>query len=313
MSQPHVSGVDELFSWAKRWRGPSVDRRKISAREAVSDIRSGMEDGALMKKYGLSPDGLQSLYDKLVDKGFIDLGEMQRHLSGFLGSVIIPEAELSPQKESSKGASMERKPARMINARESARDIRSGFTDAMLMKKYGLTPKGLNSLFEKLMSLGLLTQRDRDRRGHGEDDHTVDLREEKLSLSDAFRQLGLHATTPSVVEIDTEPVQSKIMPVTGESAEKPTAPVHRIVGAKIPQESPYVESSENPWYDRSSIVILFLIGFFPLGLYGLYRTRRLSVGSKALLIAGWMALTVAFIVWSFPEEAKAILHFWGMR
>jgi hypothetical protein len=289
-----------------------VQRRKISAREAVSDIRSGMDDGALMEKYGLSPEGLQSLYDKLVDKGFIDLGEMQRHLSGFLGSVVIPEAELSVEKEKFKDTALQKKDARMINAREAVRDVRSGVNDAMLMEKYGLSPKGLNSLFDKLMSLGLLTQRDRDRRQLGIEDHTVDLREEKLSLSDAFRQLGLHATTSSVDEIDTEPVQSQIMPVTREGAEKTTAPVRRIVGPKIPQESPYTESSENPWYDRPSIVILFLIGIFPLGLYGLYQTRRFSAVSKSLLIVGWMALTLVFIVWSCPEEAKAILHSWGM-
>ena len=42
-----------------------MERRKISARAAVADIRSGMDDIALMKKYGLSANGVQSLFDKL--------------------------------------------------------------------------------------------------------------------------------------------------------------------------------------------------------------------------------------------------------
>jgi hypothetical protein len=273
-----------------------VERKKISAKEAVRDIRSGMDDGSLMEKYELSPDGLQSLYDKLVNKGFIDLAEMRRHLSGFLGSVIIPEAELSP--ESSKDTSMETKPARMINARESAQDIRSGFTDAMLMKKYGLTPKGLNSLFEKLMSLGLLTQRDRDRRHLGIEDHTVDLREEKLSLSDAFRQLGLHATTSEAVEIDTDSEPFTSSPVVKESAKKIAAPLHeRVVSSR--KESLEAVLSQNPWYDRPIILILFLIGIFPLGLYGLFRTRRLSAATKVLSVTGWLAVSVLWLLFLF--------------
>ncbi len=62
-----------------------MERRKISAKEAVADIRSGVDDAALMKKYGLSPNGLQSLFDKVVNTGFIDLGEMQNRLHGFPG------------------------------------------------------------------------------------------------------------------------------------------------------------------------------------------------------------------------------------
>jgi hypothetical protein len=41
-------------------------RPTINAREAVKDIRSGMTAEALMKKYGLSPAGLDSLLTKLV-------------------------------------------------------------------------------------------------------------------------------------------------------------------------------------------------------------------------------------------------------
>jgi hypothetical protein len=73
-----------------------VAKKRISVKEAVADIRSGMDDAALMKKCNLLPDGLQSLFDKQVNAGFIDLAEMQRRLSGFLGTVVVSDSDLSP-------------------------------------------------------------------------------------------------------------------------------------------------------------------------------------------------------------------------
>ena len=67
-------------------------KRAIKAKEAVADIRSGMDDAALMEKYHLSAEGLQSLFDKLVTGGFIDLSEIARRLPGFLGVVAISES-----------------------------------------------------------------------------------------------------------------------------------------------------------------------------------------------------------------------------
>ena len=72
--------------------GLRVVKKAIKAKEAVADIRSGMDDAALMEKYHLSSEGLQSLFDKLVTGGFIDLSEIARRLPGFLGVVAISES-----------------------------------------------------------------------------------------------------------------------------------------------------------------------------------------------------------------------------
>lgn len=47
-----------------------------------------------------------------------------------------------------------------VSAREAVQDIRSGFTDLELMDKYRLTDRGLASLFRKLVSAGLIRQRE---------------------------------------------------------------------------------------------------------------------------------------------------------
>jgi uncharacterized protein (DUF433 family) len=90
--------------------------RIIDAKEALEDIRAGMNDIALMKKYKLSAKGLQSLFKKLGQAGII------RHL----------------------------------NACEVVSDLRSGMSSEDLMEKYGLNAEGLQNLFQELDHHGLL-------------------------------------------------------------------------------------------------------------------------------------------------------------
>lgn len=46
---------------------------------------------------------------------------------------------------------------RIIQARDIVRDVRSGMTDTELMEKYGLSAKGLESAYTKLVNSGLMT------------------------------------------------------------------------------------------------------------------------------------------------------------
>jgi hypothetical protein len=171
-----------------------MEKRKISARAAVADIRSGMGDTALRNKYGLSVDGLQSLLDKLIKDGFLDLGELRSRLSGFMGTVVVPETDIFSDKSEVKDQPVKSKSARRINVQEAARDIRSGMDDSALADKYRLTTRGLTSLYDKLLSLGVITQMDMDRRRLVMEDDTIDFREMSLDLSDALTQLGFNST-----------------------------------------------------------------------------------------------------------------------
>jgi hypothetical protein len=57
-------------------------RRRIvvSAHDVVQDIKSGMDDEALMAKYGLSYRQLQRLYRKIIIGGFIPPLELAQRL-----------------------------------------------------------------------------------------------------------------------------------------------------------------------------------------------------------------------------------------
>jgi hypothetical protein len=52
----------------------------VSAHDVVEDIKSGMDDEALMIKYGLSYRQLQRLYRKVIIGGFIPPMELAQRL-----------------------------------------------------------------------------------------------------------------------------------------------------------------------------------------------------------------------------------------
>ena len=57
-----------------------------------------------------------------------------------------------------------RKPTIKIVAEHSAEDVKGGMDDASLMEKYGISPRGLQSLFRKLIAAGLLERADLESR-----------------------------------------------------------------------------------------------------------------------------------------------------
>jgi hypothetical protein len=59
---------------------------------------------------------------------------------------------------------MSSEPKRTINAKEAAAAIRSGMTSSDLMQKYGVSAKGLDKLFRKLVDAGLLHENELKRR-----------------------------------------------------------------------------------------------------------------------------------------------------
>ena len=99
--------------------------REISAREALADVRSGMDEAALMKKYKLSLAGLKNLLKELSDLGLLDADE---------------RGKAGP-------------PKKTIKVREFLKDFRSGMADAALMAKYDLPRDGLYLVYRRLMDL----------------------------------------------------------------------------------------------------------------------------------------------------------------
>ncbi len=289
-----------------------VEKKKISAKDALADIRSGMTDADLMSKYLLSNTGLQSLFDKLVTAGYIDLAEILARTPTFLGTVDIPESfppsegiKTDDGRQLSKSRAVTR-----INAQEDARDIRSGMDDFGLMQKYQLSHKNLPSLFKKLMDVGLIQQTDIDHRNLGFE-NTVALSEDMLSLSAAFAVLGSSRPAaeaekrrqqPAVTYNKTTSAQGPelAVPTIEEKTKSATLPEKTNTG-KMPAK-PDDRSFALPWYENPSIVMLLLVLVFPLGLYACYRNSSLSAGVKTLAIAACLLLLITLMVISLTPD-----------
>ncbi|MEW6137250.1 MAG: hypothetical protein AB1733_03385 [Thermodesulfobacteriota bacterium] len=101
---------------------------KIDGGEALRDIRAGMNEIGLMKKYNLTAQGLRSLYMKLVRAGALKSSDLGPHF----------KVELK--------------------AKDVLSDIKQGMNGADLAEKYRLSRKGLESLLGKMLRAGLLGQ-----------------------------------------------------------------------------------------------------------------------------------------------------------
>lgn len=129
---------------------------KISAREAVDYIKSGMDDASLMEKFNLSAKALHSLFDQLVATGQVRQSEIDERRVLSPGTVVVDVAQLRfPDSD---------KERPVISASDAVKSIRSGMDDATLMKRYRISAKGLRSLFRKLVAAGLVSRADLDKR-----------------------------------------------------------------------------------------------------------------------------------------------------
>lgn len=66
--------LDESYIWTgkpARESGAPPANRELSAKEVVRDVKSGMTDGQLMRKYKLSSKGLQNLLEQLMEAGLV--------------------------------------------------------------------------------------------------------------------------------------------------------------------------------------------------------------------------------------------------
>jgi len=79
--------------------------KKISAKDLVNDIRSGMGDDGLMRKYEISDQGLQRLLGQLLEKGLITESDLSSRLPKATGAVVdaSPSEQETSEPSSPKG------------------------------------------------------------------------------------------------------------------------------------------------------------------------------------------------------------------
>ncbi len=137
------------------------EKKTISAREVVADIRVGMTDEQLMGKHQLSVKGLQSLKNKLLAAGLITQVELDSKTSH--GKVATPSVD------------------KKAFARNIAAAVKAGLSDDEIVKKFGISAGKLPTVFTSLMKTGHLTQEDFEQRPGGFEE-TVDLTSENHAV-----------------------------------------------------------------------------------------------------------------------------------
>ncbi|MFH1118167.1 MAG: hypothetical protein V1792_29950 [Pseudomonadota bacterium] len=100
-----------------------MPERDVAARAVLEDIKAGLDNGTLRRKYRLSPEGLQKVFDDLVAAGLLELVENR---------YIVPAV-------------------RRLSAKSIVNDIRSGMKSAELLEKYALSPPQLKTSFDVLV------------------------------------------------------------------------------------------------------------------------------------------------------------------
>jgi DNA-binding response OmpR family regulator len=129
---------------------------KISAGKILYLINSGMDEAALMGELNLSANAVNSLMAQMVATGLLKQSDVDRRSSLSPGSVVVDlEQTVFP-------AGDKEKP--VISAKDAAECIKSGMRDSALMKRYGISAKGLRSLFRKLVASGIVGQPELDKR-----------------------------------------------------------------------------------------------------------------------------------------------------
>ncbi|HTY24816.1 MAG TPA: response regulator [Desulfomonilaceae bacterium] len=129
---------------------------KIPTKEIVHLIKSGTDEASLMERFNLSAKALHSLMDQLVAAKVLTESEVDRRRSLSPGSVVIDLVQAKfPEMTKEKP---------VISGADAAKCIRSGMDDSSLMKRYGISAKGLRSLFGKLVASGIIQQSELDKR-----------------------------------------------------------------------------------------------------------------------------------------------------
>lgn len=121
-----------------------TEKKRISAKQIVADIKSGMDDSRLMSKYALTEKGLQILKKKLEDAG-------------------ITQAERQEAQGPSSRA-IDKSADKKALAGNISVAIKGGLTDKDVMGRFGIPENKLPQVYSALVKGGYLTQEDLDQR-----------------------------------------------------------------------------------------------------------------------------------------------------
>jgi hypothetical protein len=158
-------------------------------------------------------------------------------------------------------------------------------SDAILREKYRLSPRGLESLFKKLLALNLITQPELDER-HAEKE-TVTFEERHETEQPRVGPTENITSDDNAFRVDAQSaLQTESLDTQDSLADS----------ALVAFEEGQPEECERKWHEHWLAVVLFLIVLPPVGLYLLWKSPRLKMGAKAVLACVVLTLMMVAIL-----------------
>lgn len=153
-----ILGKENTSSQAPRTDPMTLKRSpiKISTKEIVELVKSGIDEASLMEKFNFSAKAIDSLLDRLVAAGMLTQSEVDGLRALSSGSVVVDSGQAKFPWMTWEWP--------VISGADAAKCIRCGMNDSSLMKRYGISAKGLRSLFEQLVASGIIRQSELDKR-----------------------------------------------------------------------------------------------------------------------------------------------------
>jgi len=251
-------------------------KKALSAKAVLEDMKAGVLDAELMAKYRLSSQGLQSLLTKMLVSG------------------LVSQADLSNRQP----------PRSRLSAREVVTDLKAGISDDQLKEKYHLSDKKLQTLFSKLIAANLVTQEDLDLRVEVVEVEVIEeIPESSPPRQHTLAQESIETNTAKLVEALINPdLLQKATELFGEAGETIKQFAQSDGAEKVAGWFNWIRA--NKWL-LGSILVAFngMCGFS----YGLSQhiTGADPLGVKeASIVALAVGLTTLFLLFALARRCK---------
>lgn len=209
-----------------------------------------------------------------------------------------------------------------LSAREIVERIRAGATDADLMRTYGLSEERLQALFKKLVEIRALTQQELDQRNRPSGAEHKAVHNDKESAQDILKGIAQRFNIPKE---DLERLKTASIRDVKEFLRKHNIPLSdakdlvKVLGFRagdlvsdtteklkgkaqeLMEKTRAGGKGKEPWYENPLIVILLVTCFFPVGLYGLWKSSRFQPITKKI-VTGVVAVMILIAIILMPDN-----------
>lgn len=142
-----------------------------------------------------------------------------------------------------------------------------------------------------------LMRKDNSSEGNNKEDNLSDI--EKIERYHSLLEKG------AISEEEYKKKKKEVFDNADNEQKLKSSQIRDIEGEEI--ESSHMQEENRPWYDNGWMILFWFFLFFPVGLYGIFKTNRLGYSAKWIVVGGFVIISVAGIITeelSSTEQSK---------